>query len=205
MVEKAAAKLTTDEKLAVVEPLATPLFKAGDAINAICENLIIGGITAQGIAFTEVSPLVKQVGKAGGYIKTTEQKREEVREYLKSDTDLTDIKTWSDLEEVITYCVDTFDLPEKWCKDCIVATMGNLEIPVPKKSTLTDWQKATVDAFKDNQYLTRDELDKIIQAAGVQNFAHYGNLVHGLCYAIRNMDEVSEVEVADEVETDTAE
>ena len=32
-----------------------------------------------------------------------------------------------------------------------------------------------------NVNLSRMELDDVIKATGVQNYSHYGNLVHGLC------------------------
>ena len=46
------AKQTTEQKIAVVSPPASPMFIEGLAVNAICGALIIGGIAGNGISVT---------------------------------------------------------------------------------------------------------------------------------------------------------
>lgn len=171
--------LDAQQKLDLITSKSTPLFEAGKVKEAIAEELILAGITKEGIGFAEVLNLVTRAGKNGGFIKTPEQRKEDCKAELLS-TNLTLYNDYEKLTELIEAMREKHGNAIKWTTDAVKAAYGAKGLTVPKKSTLTAWQLATIEAFIDNADLTQVELDDVIKEVGVQNFQHYSNLVWGL-------------------------
>jgi len=176
-------KLTKEQKIEMVKADVIAGFEAGGTLDSIAEQLIIDGITGKGIMFTEVGGLVNDIGKLEGYILTTKQRQENFESEME-EFDYSTIRVFDDLENHINSMIEKHGTGKQWSENKIKARMSLEGIAVPKKSTLTDWQKATIDCFVKNHKTTREELDSAIQRVGIQNFSHYGNLVHELCYRL---------------------
>lgn len=173
----------TDQKLAIVQENALPLFKKGDSVEKIVETLIVGGISGKGIGVLEVGPLVKHVGKANGFILTPDQRQENAINEI-TERGFSEIKTYEDLENFVESIINNHSTAVQWTWNKVKGMMTEQGYHVPKKSSLTDWQKAVINAFVTDHKSSRNEIDRVIGEAGIQNASHYGNLVHEMIYRL---------------------
>ena len=176
-------QLDAQAKLDLIAGKANPLFESGKTKEEIAESLILDGITKEGIGFAEVLNLVTRAGKNGGWIKTPEQRKEDLKAEL-AELDLSVYNDDDKFQEFIETMRNKHGNAIKWTTDAIKAAFTAKGLTIPKKSTLTEWQKATIEAFIARPEIVQTELDEVIKAVGVQNFQHYSNLVWGLCNGI---------------------
>ena len=177
------ANLDAQQKLDLITEKSLADFQAGKTKEEIAEKLILAGITSEGIGFAEVLNLVTRAGKNGGFIKTPEQRKADLKAEL-ADIDLSVYNDYDKFTEFVDTMYKKHGNAIKWTTDAVKAAFAAKGISVPKKSTLTPWQSATIEAFNSNPELTQVELDDVIKDVGVQNFQHYSNLVWGLCNGI---------------------
>lgn len=183
------ARLTTEKKIEILSTFIAPLFEDGQTdLEEIAGQAFLAGATKDtGLKMQELTPLARTYGIDNGFIKTLDQRRDEVRDFVKGDDEaLEELSTYPLFVEYCQTLADKHDLTEKWVSDTVASIMGAKNLYVPEKSNLTAWQKATAKAFRENENLTAKELDSIIEACGIQNYNNYTKLVHGLCHAIAN-------------------
>lgn len=176
-------QLDAQAKLDLITSKANPMFEAGSTKEEIAEKLILDGITKEGIGFAEVLNLVTRAGKNGGFIKTPEQRKADLKADL-AELDLSAYNDYDKFSEFVESMYTKHGNAQKYTLDAVKAAYAAKGLTVPKKSTLTEWQKATIDAFTNNPEIVQTELDDVIKDVGVQNFQHYSNLVWGLCNGI---------------------
>lgn len=185
------ARMTTEQKIEALSTFVIPLFEKGITdLEEIAGQAFLDGATKDtGLKIQELTPLARTIGVDRGYIKTLDQRRDELREFVKADDEkLEELSTYPLFIEYCRVLTEEHDLTEKWVQDTVASIMSAKGMYVPEKSNLTAWQKATVKAFRENKNLTAKELDQIIKECGIQNYNHYTRLVHGLCHAIANTD-----------------
>lgn len=170
--------MNTEQKIEMIKKAAIANFKKDLSVDEICVAIISDkklDVLNNGISFTEIAPLVKNIGQAEGFIISLMQRKENATEAIKGLVELP--STFGHLEENIKADASEFDVPESFIRKLYKAKYEDMGLTVPKKPTLTDWQAQIVECFVKDRNISQDELTNAL-VGKTANPAHYARMTH---------------------------
>jgi len=182
-------KLSTDDKLALVTSAAVAGLEAKKSIDSICVELIGAGIIQEGLGFTEIAPLVKQVGIAKGLIVPLAQRKEN----YKSDLESMELpRTYEEYEEKIQDDANEYDIPAGFVKNSLNGSYKKYEVTIPQKEQLNPWQVSIIKAFSMDANISQEGLEMELRRdeAKCNNPKHYARLTHLMISKVLRYHEV---------------
>ena len=185
---------TTQDKMDILKARVEFDFNSGKNIDAVCANIASFALI-NGVAFGEILPLVRTIGKSGGFITSLAARKTN----LASDMDgLTfsehDYPQYSSL---VGWLAIEYDLPEKHCKDIVKAALKAHGHYIPKKSLLSGWKKTALSCWReyasmDNAQPDYNDVKRCIRDIGGNHNSYtlaYHELFGSLCKLGRAMQE----------------
>jgi len=147
-------KLTTQQKLDAITAIATPHYEDNYSHDDICGKVF--GQLPDGIAFGEISALVKQCGIDGGFVVKLEARKENAL----LDIDKTECSDYNfeQITALIAEIATAHDVAINWTTNKMKAHFTDADVDFPRKSTLAKWQLAWVGLFDNESDPTDQQL-----------------------------------------------
>jgi hypothetical protein len=144
--------MNTQDKIELIQEQVIHHFdKVGCTVDEVCA-MVAGVYTGEGIAFSEILPLVKTIGKDNGFIVELADRKARLK------LDMADLhfskQTYSQMTELTTFLADDRGVPEKFVLIEVKAWLKYYGFPIPTKPQLTGWKLSALECWQKHEHVT---------------------------------------------------
>jgi len=150
--------MNTQDKMNLISDLAIQCFNSGDTLDQVCASVVPEALQA-GIAFSEILPLVRQIGRDNGYIVKLSERKTNLVTDIAGLHGLSLPLLYSSLVQWVEELSKDYDVPEKCALQAIKDKLRNDGIEIPTKPQLSGWKLSALECWQDND--TRPDLQDV--------------------------------------------
>jgi len=144
--------MTTQDKLNILQVRVLTDFGDNRTVDEVCASIASFALT-NNIAFGEILPLVKTIGKDGGFIVELADRKANLT------NDLHPLyfskHTYKQMNELVSFLSLDYDVPEKYVLGIVKTCLTTQDLQVPVKSLLSGWKAEALACWVD--YLIQDD------------------------------------------------
>ena len=175
--------MNTQDKMNLISDLAIQCFNSGDTLDQVCASVVPEALQA-GIAFSEILPLVKQIGRNNGYIVELSKRKANLVTDIAGLHGLSLPFLYSSLVQWVDELSKDYDVPEKYALQAIKEKLRNDGIEIPTKPQLSGWKLCALECWQAHPKDTDlQDVRKHLRANGF-NHSLYTQSYHELFQAL---------------------
>jgi len=180
--------MNTEDKLETIRPQVTTFFETGNTLDVVC-GLAVPLCLEQGIAFSEILPLVKQIGRDNGFIvELADRKANFKTDVCKSFDGFVGFATYHTYMKYIEENAIKYDIPVKWATHVVNDWLRTDGLLIPKKPQLAGWQLSALECWQ-NEYSPSLLMVRAHLKQNDHNRTNYTQAYHELFTALVNLKE----------------
>ena len=131
--------MNTQDKINAIESIVIQCFSSGDGLDTTCATVAPAALQ-HGIAFGEIYPLVKAIGRKEGYVVELVDRKKNM------EIDLFHLRfckhTYKQMMSMVGFLAEEYGVPVNYALATVKACLTTQNLPVPTKPLLSGW-KAT--------------------------------------------------------------
>ena len=147
--------MTTQDKLNILQVRVLTDFGDNRTVDEVCASIASFALT-NNIAFGEILPLVKTIGKDGGFIVELADRKANLSTDMSAMT--FSKHSYKQMNDLVSFLSLDYDVPEKYTLSEVKRWLEINGQQVPVKSLLSGWKAAALDCWKDYA-LTNEQPD----------------------------------------------
>ncbi len=139
--------MTTQDKINTIKSKVLVDFEENKTVDEVCASIASFALV-NGVTFGEILPLVKTIGRDGGFIVELADRKANL---------MTDAKTWDYKEltykaliEWVSAIAQEYDVPEKFASGVVKGMLKDNSLTIPVKSLLSGWKAEALACWQDN-------------------------------------------------------
>lgn len=178
--------MNTQDKINLISEQVIHHFgKVGCTVDEVCA-MVAGTFLDQGIAFGEILPLVKQIGRDNGFIVELADRKAN----LLADINVTGYapQTYNSMIEWSEQLADRYSVPEKFALSSLKAMFKADKIAIPTKPQLTGWKLSALEYWQIGGIPSITDVRSYLKEEG-HNPSYYTQAYHELFTALVNLKE----------------
>ena len=150
--------MNTQDKISTLAPTAIRSFEDNRTLDEVCSDCVSIAIE-NGVAFSEILPLVRQIGRDNGYIVKLSERKTNLVTDIAGLHGLSLPLLYSSLVQWVEELSKDYDVPEKCALQAIKDKLRNDGIEIPTKPQLSGWKLSALECWQDND--TRPDLQDV--------------------------------------------
>jgi hypothetical protein len=139
--------MNAQDKMNIIAPTAIRSFEDNRALDEVCSDCVSIAIDS-GIAFSEILPLVKQIGRDNGYIVELADRK------ANFTIDMGNLsvfpKEYTTLVSEVERLAEVYNIPFKWAMPEYITWMKSTGEHVPTKPRLSGWKLCALECWQEN-------------------------------------------------------
>jgi hypothetical protein len=150
--------MNAQDKMNIIAPTAIRAFDDNLTLDEVCSDCVSIAIE-NGVAFSEILPLVKQIGRDNGYIVELSKRKANLVTDIAGLHGLSLPLLYSSLVQWVDELSKDYDVPETFALSALKDKLRNDGIEIPTKPQLSGWKLSALECWQDND--TRPDLQDV--------------------------------------------
>ena len=140
--------MNTQDKMNIIAPTAMRAFDDNLTLDEVCSDCVSIAIE-NGVAFSEILPLVRQIGRDNGYIVELSDRKKNLLIDIRVPGPI-ECPTFAIMEELASTLSFTYDVPVSFAMLALKKTLRDKGQHVPTKPRLSGWKLCALECWQEN-------------------------------------------------------
>ena len=141
--------MNTQDKISTLAPTAIRSFEDNRTLDEVCSDCVSIAIE-NGVAFSEILPLVRQIGRDNGYIVKLSERKANLVTDIAGLHGLSLPLLYSSLVQWVDELSKDYDVPETFALSALKDKLRNDGIEIPTKPQLSGWKLCALECWQEN-------------------------------------------------------